>query len=139
MGFCSAAACGSRIGLGVPAASMFCEHLADADDAALMRLVMMCLLRRHPFEGVYFLSATFRPEKRPLSWLSTLKTPSRPEKQAFLWTTAPKQLPIHEIAQFHGQDDLRAPGVRPVYDGSQIVTKKPLRRVALYCLNFWVG
>ena len=24
---------------GVPAASMFCEHLADADDAALMRLV----------------------------------------------------------------------------------------------------
>jgi len=38
VGFCSAAACGSRIGLGVPAASMFCEHLADADDAALMRL-----------------------------------------------------------------------------------------------------
>ena len=26
---------------GVPAASMFCEHLADADDAALMRLVIV--------------------------------------------------------------------------------------------------
>ena len=28
---------------GVPAASMFCEHLADADDAALKRLVHIVL------------------------------------------------------------------------------------------------
>ena len=33
------------VGPGVPAASMFCEHLAGADDAALMRLVMVCLFR----------------------------------------------------------------------------------------------
>jgi hypothetical protein len=30
------------VGSGVPAAAIFCENLADADDAALMRLVKMC-------------------------------------------------------------------------------------------------
>lgn len=49
------------LGSGVPAASMFCEHLADADDAALTRLVVMCLLRRHPFGGLFLLWAGAAP------------------------------------------------------------------------------
>ena len=55
---------------------------------------------------------------------------SRPEKQAFLWPAASKQFPIHENAHFHGQNDLRVPDEQPVSEGSQMVTKKPLRRVA---------
>ena len=43
---------------------MFCEHLADADDAALMRLVIMYMLWRHPFGGVSFLSSIFPARKR---------------------------------------------------------------------------
>ena len=34
---------------------MFCEHLADADDAALKRLDIVYMLWRHPFGGVSFL------------------------------------------------------------------------------------
>ena len=43
VGFCSAAACGSRIGLGVPAAATFFESLADADAATLKRLVIFVI------------------------------------------------------------------------------------------------
>ena len=53
------------VGPGVPAASTFSESLADADDAALKRLVISVItylighliakyLRRHPFRGVSF-------------------------------------------------------------------------------------
>ena len=47
-------------GSGVPAASMFFEHLADADDAALMRLINMIAsieLPTHPFGDVSILFA----------------------------------------------------------------------------------
>ena len=59
----------TSFGSGVPAASTFSESLADADDAALKRLVMKCLLRRHPFGGVSFLFSTFAAIN-----LSTLST-----------------------------------------------------------------
>ena len=45
---------------------MFCEHLAGADDAALMRLVTVYILQRHPFEGVSLGSATFAAIKTAL-------------------------------------------------------------------------
>ena len=54
------------LGSGVPAASMFCEHLADADDAALKRLVTVYILQKHPFKGVSLGSATFAARKRGL-------------------------------------------------------------------------
>ena len=43
----------------VPAASMFYEHLADADDAALKHLVMVFVLQEHSSKGVSFLFTTF--------------------------------------------------------------------------------
>ena len=73
---------------------MFCEHLADADDAALMRLVIVYMLRRHPFGGVSFSSA---PSVHKNSLTST--------KTAILM-----------------DGDLRAPQWRPVSDGAQMVT-----------------
>ena len=37
------------VGSGVPAAAIFCENLADADDAALMRLVISLKAARKLF------------------------------------------------------------------------------------------
>ena len=52
---------------------MFCEHLADADDAALMRLVIMYMLWRHPFGGLSFLSSIFPARKTAFFMDSDLK------------------------------------------------------------------
>jgi hypothetical protein len=38
------------VGSGVPAAAIFCENLADADDAALMRLVISLKTALYPSE-----------------------------------------------------------------------------------------
>ena len=48
----------TSFGSGVPAASMFYEHLADADDAVLKHLFYLHFIG-HPFKGVSFLFATF--------------------------------------------------------------------------------
>ena len=59
--------------------------------------------------------------------VSFLSTPPVHDFATFSWMGAhQKQVPVHEIAQFHGQNDLSTPDTRPVSEGSQIIKKKPL-------------
>ena len=103
---------------------MFCEHLADADDAALIRLYIVYMLWRHPFGCVSFLSSIFPAIKTPLILADDLENTFLARNTAFFLATIHKNAtfygqqpqkhhPIHEIARFYGQDDLRATNELP--------------------------
>ena len=70
------------LGSGVPAASMFCEHLADADDAALKRPAIVCILH------IFYIFSSCRPRKCPFSWKLSSNSPSYPRKHPFSWKLA---------------------------------------------------
>ena len=82
---------------------MFCEHLADASAAALKRLVMMCLLRRHPFGVSLFSLLPFRPEKGAFSWPKLSLCSSRPRKVPIFWPIPSIPLLVHQNALLRPQ------------------------------------
>ena len=71
------------LGSGVPAASMFCEHLADADDAALKRLVTVYILQKHPFKAVSFVCHLRGQKNSPFSGQNCYFTHLGQEKALF--------------------------------------------------------
>ena len=125
----------TSFGSGVPSASTFSESLADADDAALERLVIIftviITLRRSPFESVSILFFHFRSHKNaPFSGHISHFTLRVHKKALFYGQHHHFDVRIHKNSPFHGQKRPHAPNERSVSDGSQMVMKKPLRRVA---------
>ena len=70
------------LGSDVTAASTFFESLADADDAALKRPAIVCILH------TFFVFPPCPPRKCPFSWKLSSNSPSYPRKHPFSWKLA---------------------------------------------------
>ena len=79
---------------------------SDADDAALKRLVIVCILQRNPFGGVSFFVCHRRGHKNALFSGRNCHLTLRGHKNAsFSGRCHQFHHPIHENAHFHGQGD----------------------------------
>ena len=82
---------------------MFCEHLADADDAALKRLVTVYILHRHPFEGVSFLCYPLIHENIPFHGQHHQFRHFVHENARFRGYAEQNDTSVHEIGRIRGQ------------------------------------